>query len=212
LRGRFITLEGPEGSGKSTQAKLLAEALAARGIRTELTREPGGTDLAEELRKLLKHWRNPAEQMTPAAELMLMNAARAQHVAYRIQPALDAGKWVICDRFRDSTMAYQGYGRGMDKTFISATSAAACQGCTIDRTLFFDLALDEGFARADRRASTAGNFDRFEIEDRDFHERVLAGFRAMTEAEPERFRRIDASGTPEEIHCRVMEAICDLLP
>ena len=210
-RGRFITLEGPEGAGKSTQAGLLADALRALKIECVLTREPGGTVLAEELRNLVKHFRSEDEAVTPVAELLLMNAARAQHVRYKILPALEAGKWVICDRFSDSTLAYQGYARGMDREFIARVDRAAVGSCAIDRTLLFDLPVAAGFARTGRRSSTAGNFDRFEREDAAFHERVREGFLALAAAEPDRFRVIDADRPAEAVHASVMEALHDLL-
>ena len=210
-RGRFITLEGPEGAGKSTQAEMLCAALRARGIDVLQTREPGGTVLAEKLRDLLKHFRSGDEAVTPVAELLLMNAARAQHVQYKILPALEAGRWVVCDRFSDSTLAYQGYARGMDRQLIAQVSRAAAGACPIDRTLLFDLPVEAGFARTRTRKSTAGNFDRFEREDRDFHERVRAGFLALAQAEPARFRVIAADRSPDEVHTAVMEALDDLL-
>ena len=210
-RGRFITLEGPEGAGKSTQAEMLGAALRARGIDVVQTREPGGTVLAEKLRDLLKHFRSEGEAVTPVAELLLMNAARAQHVQYKILPALEAGKWVVCDRFSDSTLAYQGYARGMDRELIAQVSRAAVGACPIDRTLLFDLPVAAGFARTRTREATAGNFDRFEREDGNFHERVRAGFLALAQAEPARFRVIAADRTPDEVHASVMEALDDLL-
>lgn len=211
VRGKFITLEGPEGAGKSTQAKLLAEALHARGIDSLLTREPGGTPLAEELRSLLKHFKSDSEAMTPEAELLLMNAARAQHVQYKILPALEAGKWVICDRFSDSTLAYQGFARGMDLDGIRSVIRMAVGSCVIDRTLLFDLAPETGFCRAERRLSTAGNYDRFEQENNSFHRKVRAGFLTLAEEEPERFRVIRADQAIYEVHADVMEALHDLL-
>ena len=210
-RGRFITLEGPEGAGKSTQAEMLCAALRARGIDVMQTREPGGTVLAEKLRDLLKHFRSEGEAVTPVAELLLMNAARAQHVQYKILPALEAGKWVVCDRFSDSTLAYQGYARGMDRELIAQVCRAAAGACPIDRTLLFDLPVAAGFARTRTREATAGDFDRFEREDRDFHERVRAGFLALAQAEPARFRILDADRTPDEVHASVLEALDDLL-
>lgn len=211
VRGKFITLEGPEGAGKSTQAKLLADVLQARGIGVVLTREPGGTPLAEELRGLLKHFRSAAESMTPEAELLLMNAARAQHVQYKILPALEAGNWVICDRFSDSTLAYQGFARGMDIAGIRAVIRMAVGNCSIDRTLLFDLPPETGFERAGRRLSTAGNYDRFEQEDRDFHQRVRHGFLTLAQEEPERFRVIRADQEIHRVHADVLEAVHDLL-
>lgn len=209
-RGKFITLEGPEGAGKSTQAKLLAEVLAARGIGYILTREPGGTPLAEELRRLVKHFKSDREEITPESELFLMNAARSQHVQYKILPALNAGKWVICDRFSDSTLAYQGFARGMDMAGIKSVIRMAAGCCPIDRTLLFDLPPEAGFRRAERRASTAGNYDRFELAGGEFHRKVRQGFLALAEEEPARFRVIRADQAIHEVHADVLEAVNDL--
>jgi len=212
LRGKFITLEGPEGAGKITQAAMLKDALEARGIACMLTREPGGTALAEELRKLLKHWQSgDGEKMTPVTELLLMNAARSQHVRYKILPALEAGTWVLCDRFTDSTRTYQGCGRGMDRQLLEITNAAATAGCPPDRTLLFDLPVETGFARTGKRLSTAGNFDRFESEEAAFHQRIRAGYQEIARQEPERVRVIRADAAPDAVHQQVMEALRDLL-
>ena len=209
-RGKFITLEGPEGAGKSTQAKLLADVLKARGINCILTREPGGTPLAEDLRALVKHFKSDTEEITPETELFLMNAARAQHVQYKILPALEAGNWVICDRFSDSTLAYQGFARGMDIAGIKSVIRIAAGSCPIDRTLLFDLPPEAGFRRAERRVSTAGNYDRFEVAGNEFHRKVRAGFLTLAQEEPERFRVIRADRAIHEVHADVLEAVNDL--
>lgn len=191
-RGRFITVEGGEGAGKSTNLGAIAEHLAACGIEVELTREPGGTPLAEEIRALLLEPRD--EPMAPVTELLLMFAARAQHLARRIEPALAAGRWVVCDRFTDATHAYQGGGRGLDAALIDALAAQVHPGRWPDLTLYLDLAPDEGLARMAARGAP----DRIETEAGAFFERVRSSYLARAAAEPERFRIIDA-GRPLEL-------------
>ena len=206
-RGFFITLEGPEGAGKSTQIAWLREELEARGIPCLCTREPGGTPFAEGLRRLLKHWHDPAEPILPLSELLLLAAARAQHVERVIRPALAAGQTVLCDRFSDSTFAYQGAGRGLPEDLVRAVDAAAVRDCVPDLTLLLDLPVEEGFVRAGHRRSTMGHFDRFENEERAFHETVRAAFLARAAAEPARFRVIDAAADPETVRRQVREAV-----
>ena len=206
-RGRFITLEGPEGAGKSTQIAWLREELEARGNSCLCTREPGGTPFAEELRRLLKHWHDPAEPILPLSELLLLAAARAQHVERVIRPALAAGKTVLCDRFSDSTFAYQGAGRGLPAELVRAVDAAAVRDCIPDLTLLLDLPVEEGFVRAGHRRSTVGHFDRFENEQKAFHEKVRAAFLARAAAEPARFCVIDAAADPETVRRRIREAV-----
>jgi dTMP kinase len=188
-RGRFITLEGIEGAGKSTVAQLVSEWLAARGITARVTREPGGTPLAERVRKIVLE-RGP-EAVSPRAETLLMFAARSIHVENLIRPALAGGEWVLCDRFTDATRAYQGYGRGMDLGWIEQLAAAIHGDLQPDCTLLLDLPVEVGLRRARGRSGMAA--DRFEAETVEFFERVRQGYLALARHEPERVRVIDAS-------------------
>jgi dTMP kinase len=206
-RGRFITLEGIEGAGKSTVAQALAAELGRRGIDVVLTREPGGTPLAERVRELVLA--RGTEAVDPVAELLLMMAARSLHLANLIRPALAAGRWVICDRFTDATRAYQGAGRGLDAALIETLAAAVQQGLEPDRTLLLDLPVDAGLARAHRRAQGG---DRFEDETRRFFERVRAGYLGIARAAPRRCRRIDAAAEPAQVLASALQALSDLLP
>jgi dTMP kinase len=203
-RGKFITLEGGEGVGKSTQARRLAQTLGAHGIEVVITREPGGTPGAEAIRDLLMT--GAAGRWSAATETLLFAAARADHVARVIEPALSAGKWVICDRYLDSTRAYQGAAGGIDDADIVTVNRIG--GALMpDRTLLFDLPVEAGRARAGERGAS----DRMGSRDGSFYERVDAGFRQFAAAEAERFRVIDASGTPEEVSERLLAALADLL-
>ncbi len=188
-RGRFITLEGGEGAGKSTQARRLAAALRRAGIDVVETREPGGSPGAEEIRGLLTT--GEAGRWSPMAETLLHYAARADHLRRTIRPALAAGRWVISDRFADSTMAYQGYGHGLDREFIAMLAKAVLEGLQPDLTLVFDLPVEDGLARAARRA---GGEDRYEKMAIRFHEALRRGYLAIAAAEPGRCAVIDASG------------------
>ncbi|MFT3905108.1 MAG: dTMP kinase [Steroidobacteraceae bacterium] len=203
---RFITLEGIEGAGKSTAAPKLAAWLQQRGISVDVTREPGGTPLAEKLRGLLLE--RDSEGITPATETLLMFAARAAHVANRIRPQLAAGRWVLCDRFTDATRAYQGAGRGQDRAWIDQLEAQLLDGLKPDRTLLFDLPVAEGLARAQRRA---GDTDRFESERHEFFERARAEYLAIARREPQRVRVLDARLPPEALLQAAQRALEDLL-
>ena len=197
---RFITFEGGDGSGKTTQLKALESYLAARGKSCLSTREPGGTSLGEHIRQvLLEVGQQP---ITSATELFLYLADRAQHIYEVIIPALAQGKIVLCDRHTDSTLAYQGYGRGIDLGLLRSLNDIASQGIKPDLTLLFDCPVEIGLSRTAQRQSkmTLGRSeDRFEREKIEFHERIRAGFLELARAEPHRFRIIDAAGSVEEV-------------
>ena len=204
--GRFITFEGPEGAGKSNQIRLLRDYLETKGCVCVLTREPGGTPLAERLRAVVKNHAGP-EKLHPTTELLLIEAARSQHVREVIRPALAAGKVVLCDRFFDSTTAYQGGARGMESQVIDTLNEFAAAECIPDLTILLDLPPEVGFARAQAREETRGEHDRFEEEKLDFHRRVRAGFLKIAEAEPERVRVVNADAPAECIHRQVREIV-----
>ena len=198
-RGLFITFEGTEGAGKSTHIRLLAERLRQLGRTVRELREPGGTPLGEEIRHLLKH--HPAGRgMTPETELLLMNASRAQLVREVIRPALDAGEVVLCDRFFDSTVAYQGDGRGLDLKLVESVIAAAVGETRPDLTLLLHVPLSVSESRRlSRQNSQSAPADRFEDSDRAFFERVERGFQAIATTEPKRVLVIEASRDIESI-------------
>lgn len=192
--GLFVTLEGIEGCGKSTQARLLAESLRERdGRDVVLTREPGGTEVTQRIRALLA---DPSSHLDPRCELLLFLADRAQHVATVIRPALDRGAIVVCDRYSDSTLAYQGYARGHSLELLRDLNEWASYGLRPDLTFWIDCDVAVGLARANKRSGGPG--DRFEKEPLLFHERVRAGFAALAAAEPERFVHVDGT-RPKEI-------------
>jgi dTMP kinase len=203
-RGRFISLEGGEGVGKSTQVKALADALRARGLDVETTREPGGSPGAEAIRELLLV--GDDERWGPQAEALLFVAARADHVARTIRPALEAGKWVLSDRFVDSSLAYQGGAGELGIEAVRAINAFAIGDGFPDRTLV--LLLDDGHERALARDDVS---DRIGGRGRDYHHKVELAFRLIAAEEPERVRLIDASGTPEQVTQRLFDSIQDLL-
>jgi dTMP kinase len=205
-RGRFITLEGGEGVGKSTQVKALAEALRERGVDVLVTREPGGSEGAEKIRELLLV--GSEDRWGPRAEALLFAAARADHVDTTIRPAVDAGRWVLCDRFVDSSLAYQGGAGGLGIETVRSINTAAVGDCFPDRTLV--LTLDEGSERA--RARDSGDSDRIGGRPDYYHRKVDAAFRIIAAEEPERVQLIDASGTPEQVTQRLLGAIEDLFP
>jgi dTMP kinase len=203
---RFITLEGTEGAGKSTVARALKQALEARGCQVLLTREPGGTPLAERLREILLQ--RGAEQISPVAETLLMFAARAVHLENAIGPALAGGRWVICDRFSDATYAYQGAGRGVSLSLIDGLAQAVHARTWPVRTLLLDLPVAMGLARVQAR----GAADRFETERQEFFERARAEYLRRAVLEPGRLRVIDARPAPEEVAAAALAGIADLLP
>lgn len=187
MKARFITFEGSEGAGKSTQLNTVAAYLSARDIEYVITREPGGTPLAEEVRQLLLAHRD--ETVAPMTELLLLFAARAQHLERVIQPALKQGKWVLCDRFTDATYAYQGGGRELSKADIEQLESLVQKGLQPDLTLLFDIPVEQGLSRAAKRAA----LDRFESEQVAFFERVRAAYLERAAMNPARYVVIDAS-------------------
>jgi dTMP kinase len=201
-RGRFITFEGGEGAGKSTQAQMLGTWLKARGLDVLLTREPGGSPGAETIRQILVT--GDAGRWDPMTETLLHFAARHDHVLNTIEPALSAGRWVVCDRFVDSTIAYQGYGLGVDRAFIAALEISILRGLRPDLTLMLELPVVLGLARA---AERRGNEDRYETMDIEFHERLRHGFHAIAAGEPARCVLIDAAEDVNAVHRRVIAAV-----
>ena len=211
MRGKFITLEGPEGSGKSTQAKMIIRQLAERGIEAMYTREPGGTALGEEIRNILQH-NQAGEAPCERAELLLFEASRNQLVEKVIRPNLEKGIWVICDRFMDSTTAYQGYGRGLPVNEVKAIHHFTINDVTPDLTLLLDLEVATGFERiAERFLALGESADRFEQEERSFHEKVRAGYLKLAAEEPERFRIVNAAQDPETVAVDIWKVISKLL-
>jgi dTMP kinase len=199
-RGFFLTLEGPEGSGKSTQAQRLAARLVAAGYPCAVTREPGGTRLGEEIRQILLHGMSPV----PAADALLFNAARAQLAAEVIEPALARGEIVICDRFSDSTLAYQGYGAGQALDSLRELARFAAGGLVPDMTVLLDLPVEEGLGRK----FGGPDITRFESnEDVAFHRRVRAGFLALAAAEPDRFLIVDGHQPPDSVEANIAKAL-----
>ncbi len=207
MGGVFITFEGTEGSGKSTQIALLAEFLTSQGRTVMLTREPGGTLIGDQIRKVLL---DPANRTLDAtAELLLYAASRAQHLKEVILPARDAGKIVLCDRFSDATLAYQGYGRGLDREMIRTLDRMVTGGMRPDLTLLLDIDTAAGLVRAHGRNSSSGleGEARFENEDAAFHTRVRQGYLALAEAEPDRIRVVDASRPPDQVQKAIREIV-----
>ena len=197
---KFLTLEGVDGAGKSTHQKFIADSLATRAPHVIQTREPGGTDLAEKLRTTILE-----EALTPTVETLLIFAARADHVARVIRPALEAGHWVVCDRFSDATVAYQGAGNGVPAELIEQLGAAAHPGLAPDRTLVFDCPWE-----VSRERLAGKSLDRFERADRAFFERVRAAYLARARAEPARVRVIDATAQLPEIRKAIGHHLADL--
>ena len=209
-KGFFITIEGPEGAGKSTLAGAIEKFLVSHGRTCLRTREPGGTPLAEKLRGVLKQHCGD-ETLHTMTELFLMEAARVQHVEEVIRPAVERGCVVICDRFYDSTSAYQGGARSVDMQVIKQLNDLAVSGCHPDLTLLLDLPVECGFARTGKRQETQGEFDRFEQEGLAFHNTVRKTFLELAGRDPERIKVIDASRTPSEISLEVEKLIYDAL-
>jgi dTMP kinase len=208
MGGRFITLEGGEGVGKSTQARALAAALEARGLTVVLTREPGGSEGAEAIRGLLLS--GAADRWSTAAEALLFAAARADHIDKKIRPAIEAGHWVICDRFLDSSRAYQSATGEMSDADILSLHRIGSGGLLPDRTLLLAMAGEQAVLRA--RARDGDVQDRIGGRDGDFHARVNAAFERFAKDEPARFRRVNAEGEPAAVTARLMAGLDDLLP
>ena len=200
VRGKFLTLEGVDGAGKSTHQKFIADFLARRAPHVVQTREPGGTELAERLRATILE-----QAMPPLVETLLIFAARADHVARVIRPALDAGHWVVCDRFSDATVAYQGAGKGVAPELIGSLADAAHRGVAPDRTLVFDCSYEIARKRLEGKT-----LDRFEREDRAFFERVRAAYLERARAEPARVRIVDAAAPVAEIRKALERHLSDL--
>lgn len=208
----FITLEGIEGSGKTTEIKFLQDYFKQKGIDCIFTREPGGTEIGGQIRKVLLNPANTA--LTPYAELLLYVADRAQHINQVVLPALDAGKWVVCDRYFDATLVYQGYARGLDLDVMRELHRKMCRNLYPDLTVVFDLEPEQGLRRAlgDLSSGTRGNEEsRFENETLTFHRKIRNGYLDLAERDPIRFRVIDASGTPEEVHELFMQELEDYI-
>jgi dTMP kinase len=210
LNGAFITFEGIDGSGKSTQVRMLASVLRLRGMDVVQTREPGGTPLGARLREALL---DAQEQVDPLAELLLYAADRAQHVRVLLSPALAAGRVVLSDRYADATVAYQGAGRGFEPSLVNEVIALATGGLKPDLTLLFDLSVAESNERSRQRTTTSGGApsDRLELETENFHMRVRDAYLQIAAAEPERVRIVDASLSVEEIHAHVLEIVAPFL-
>jgi dTMP kinase len=199
---KFITLEGVDGAGKSTHIEFIADAVRTKAPHVIVTREPGGTDLAERLRQAIL-----GEPMTPILETLLVFAARTDHVERVIRPALKSGQWVICDRFTDATIAYQGAGKGVSRDLIARLTEAAHPGLRPDRTLIFDCPYD---VASQRLAKAGRTLDRFEREDRAFYERVRSAYLDLAKAEPQRIRLIDASRSAAEVREQIKGALAGL--
>ena len=205
MASSFISIEGGEGAGKSTSIAYIKQKLEACGIECLITREPGGTPMAEDIRQLLLQHRD--ETVDPYTELLLMFASRRQHVENVIRPALAAGKWVICDRFSDASFAYQGFGRGLDKDCITSLKYWVHGDLNPTMTLLFDLDITIGMERAGKRS----DFDRIEKETLSFFERVRQGYLLQAKAEPQRYRIVDAAQTIADVERQVDHFLAPLL-
>lgn len=212
MTGQFVTLEGVDGSGKSTVLSHLGQALAAQGYAVVLTREPGGTDIGRAIRAVLLDVESTG--MSPLCEAMLYAADRAQHVSEVIRPALEAGNLALCDRFTDSTIAYQSFGRGLERAWVEQLCEVAADGLVPDKTLLLDLPVEEGFRRLAHRRATQDEGRREARLDEEtiaFHRRVYAGYRVLAEASPDRFVIVDASRPVEEVVRACLEVLAPLL-
>lgn len=202
---RFVTIEGGDGAGKTTQVKLLDHYLGACGVSRLVTREPGETGVGRTVRRILME--RGETSLTAGAELFLILADRAQHVHEVIRPALEAGRFVLCDRFTDSTLAYQGYGRGMDLDLLREANRLATGGAAPELTIILDCPVEVARARLGRRSGRSAPADRFEAEGAEFHQRVRDGFRALAKADRDRCWVIDADASVEDVHAHVKQVI-----
>jgi dTMP kinase len=208
LTGKFITFEGIDGSGKSTQLRMLANVLSARGLDVVTTREPGGTSVGQALREAFLE---TTETVAPMAELLAFAADRAQHVEYLIKPAIAAGRIVISDRYADATFAYQGAGRGFPEDKVNQVIELATGGLKPDLTLFFDITVETAINRMKARDASQATKNRMDEETAEFYNRVREAYFGIAEREPERFQVIEASGSVESIHENVVEIVTNIL-
>lgn len=202
VNGRLVTFEGPEGAGKTTQIRLLAEWLGNRAV---VTREPGGTAMGDRIRDAMFGAHDHG--ILPLTEALLMSAARAQHVQELLRPALEAGKLVLCDRYADATLAYQGFGHGLDLALLRQLIAIATAGLQPDLTIYLDLATEVGLQRKLKAHGSGGELNHLDRMELAFHERVVAGYKQLIAAEPERWRVIDASRSPDAVQSDIRQAI-----
>ncbi len=209
-KGLFITFEGPEGAGKTTQISKLCDFFKSKGKECVVTREPGGTPVAEQLREIVKHHNGP-ELIVDEAEVLLFAASRAQHVRNLIIPAIEEGKIVICDRFYDSTFAYQGFARGQNIENLKYITDYAICGCVPDVTFLLDLPVEVGFKRTQTREETIGKADRIEAAGLEFHKAVREGFLRLAEEEAERIMVMNADQDSETLHNQITEYFADVL-
>ncbi len=208
MRGRFITFEGIDGSGKSTQLRMLASDLRVKGLNVLTTMEPGGTPLG---RRLRESFLETEENVSPLAELLLFAADRAQHVDFLVKPAIEEGKIVISDRYADATFAYQGAGRGFPEQMVKQVIKLATGGLQPDLTLFFDVSIDKALMRTHSRNESGEKKNRMDLETNEFYERVRASYLRIAENEPKRFITIDGNDSVEEIHARVLKIVMEFL-
>lgn len=209
--GLFVTFEGIEGCGKTTQITRLAKALHQKNFDTIVTREPGGCQISDKIRSILLDSNH--HSMVPETELLLYTAARAQHISQVVRPALDQGKIVLCDRFCDATLAYQGYGRHLDLEIINQLNHYACQGTTPDVTLLLDLPVEDGLSRARSRNAQSETLDedRFEQESLEFHQRIRDAYLLFSQQQSERIKVIDATGDFDEVYHRISSTMLPIL-